>query len=540
MKNKNNQKRKKIIASDESKKLRLDELSEKQLETYSQNYQLINLIQSGMSVNNALERLSLTRSYRSVRGLRERYRKHGKLGLVDKRWLRVTKTDVLTNETKKIILYYFFTYSAAGQRAVWRATCESCKEKKLPCPSESTVKKYIDSLSEPLKMFRRGGVGERKWQHEALPVVRYENTSYANQRWQADHTELSIWIRVKIDGKWVPCRVYFTVFLDAHSRSIAGCQLSTKYPDSWTIALTFRHAISRKKNKRWKNRGFPSIFQTDRGKDYMSHAIAATLANAGIAFDPDAPRYPNGKGKIERFFLTLDTGCLRILPGHMKAIGKTEGAALKRVHELLTLNQLYAEIERWIVEDYHQRVHSETGRKPAEFWVETARLRSPVDDDLNLLILKEDEERTIKNTGLTFTYERNKRIYWSPELSFHYGQRVRVAYNPEDLESVLLYCAATGKFICEAFDMKAENPRYGVDDIRLNRSQFRRGLKDRISEYLEEIEIKDRRAVQNKEVAEIQAELELEEDTDTNVTDLSQDEEINSHLEEFIKIQRGE
>jgi hypothetical protein len=224
----------------------------------------------------------------------------------------------------------------------------------------------------------------------------------------------------------------------------------------------------------------------------------------------------------------------------MKAIGKTEGAALKRVHELLTLNQLYAEIERWIVEDYHQRVHSETGRKPAEFWVETARLRLPADDDLNLLILKEDKERTVKNTGLTFTYEGNKRIYWSPELSFHYGQRVRVAYNPEDLESVLLYCAATGKFICEAFDMKAEHPRYDVDDIRLNRSQHRRGLKDRISEYLEEIEIKDRRAVQNKEVAETQAELELEEDIDTNVTDLSQDEEINLLLEEFMKIQRGE
>ncbi len=532
-------KNKKIIRG-ESREFRLDELSEKHLESYSQNYQLVSLVQSGVSISAALKRLNINFSQRTVRGLIARYQKDGKSALIDKRWLRGNQATVLTDETKKIILYYFFTYSAAGQRAVWKATCKICLERKLPCPSESSVKKYIDLLPQPLKMFRRGDPGERQWRHEALPVIRYENTSYGNQRWQADHTELPIWVRLRVDGKWMPCKVHLTGFIDAHTRSIPGCQISSKHPDSWSIALALRHAILKKNNKKWRNCGLPSIFQCDRGKDFMSHAIRATLAKTGVAFDPDPPYYPNRKGKMERFFLTLDTGCLRILPGHMKAIGKSEGAALKRVHELLTLNQLKAEIERWIVEDYHERVHSETQRKPAEFWLETARLRLPADDDLNLLILKEDKERTVKNTGLIFTHKGEKRLYWSPELAFHYGERVKVAYNPEDLESVLLYCAATRKFICEAFDMNAENPRYAISDIRLNRSQFRRGLKDRILEYTEEIESQDRRAVRSEEFSQIQAELEIEEEINDGDRDLSGNEEINLLLEEFTKIQRGE
>lgn len=340
-------------------------------------------------------------------------------------------------------------------------------------------------------MFRHGKIGVRKWEREAAPVVRYENTEYANQRWQGDHTELPIWVKVRKENNWLAVRVFLSSFLDAHSRSIPGFILSCKYPDAWTIALLFRQAILAKKRKNWKNKGIPMIFQSDRGRDFLSHAIAATLAILKILFDPDPPYYPNRKGKKERFYETIDAGCLRILPGHIKDIGTSESAAQKRVHELLTLSQLNDEIERFIVEDYHQRIHSETGRKPAELWEETVRLRMPAsEDDLNLLILKDDKERTIKNIGISFTCKSKKNVFWSPELVYHYGRKVRLGYNPEDLESVLVYCAETREFLCEAFSMRSDYPRYNVEDIRTIRSQFRKGMKDRIKEYIQEVELK--------------------------------------------------
>jgi putative transposase len=135
-----------------------------------------------------------------------------------------------------------------------------------------------------------------------------------------------------------------------------------------------RHAILAKDRKGWTNKGVPEIVQPDCGKDFKSHAVAVSFAYLGIYLDFDPPHYPNRKGKIERFFLTLDRGCLRALPGQMEAVGRSSTSAERWLGTLLTRAQLYKEIENYIVEDYHQRTHSETGRKPAEHWEQSVRL----------------------------------------------------------------------------------------------------------------------------------------------------------------------
>lgn len=525
------------------KTLRLDQLSEEQLKIYSENCWLVSLISNGVSPRTALKRLRINRSERSVRDLMRRYRKNGRRGLFDQRWFRSPEPSVLTTLMKKLILALYFAWPAAGARAIWQELRRECIERKIEEPSESTVRKFLDSLPEAYKMFRRGKVGVRNWEQTAAPVVRYENTQFANERWQGDHSPLNIWVRSKVGGMWKPFRAYISLVLDTHSRSIAGFLISIKYPDAWAIALLFYRAIMPKKRKTWRNRGIPFVFQTDRGKDFLSHAVAATLGKLKTVLDPDPPYYPNRKGKVERFFQTLDSGCLRLLPGHMDALGVTEGAALKRVHELLTLKQLNAEIERWIDEEYHQRVHSSTGRKPAELWEETVRLRMPdSEDDLNLLLLKNDVERSVKNTGIQVALQGINYIYWSPELMYHFRRRVRIAYNPEDFESVLVYCAATGKFICEAFNMRSENPKYTVRDLREHRSQFRRGMKDRIKDYMEEVYQEDRRAARIDDWEEARQQAlgaqGAEQVTDSETPE--DDEDIRSLLDKFRRRDRGE
>lgn len=473
---------------------RMDELNEQQLEVFAQNCWLVSLIKKGVPAKEALRRLDISRSERSVRDLMHRYKRDGQHGLFDRRWFRSTKTEVLTFEVKKLALAVYFEFPAAGPRAVWKVLCRICRERNLVEPSESTIFKFLASQPEHFRMFRQGKPGVRKWEQTAAPVVRYENARFSNERWQGDHSPLQIWVRVRIGGEWRACIAFISALLDVFSRSISGCVVSTKYPDAWTIALLFYRAIMPKRRKTWLNRGLPFVFQCDRGKDFLSRAVAALLGKLKTVLDPDPPYYPNRKGKMERWFQTLDSGCLRLLPGHMAAIGTSEGAAAKRVHELLTVPQLAAEIERWIDEDYHQRTHSETGRKPAELWEETVHLRMPEDyDDLSLLFLKDDVERSVKNTGIGFCMEGVKHTYWSPELMYHFGERVRISYNPEDLESVLVYCAATGRYICEAFDLRAEHPRFTVHDLSRERSLFRRGMKERIKSYHDEIYREDRR-----------------------------------------------
>jgi putative transposase len=524
----------------------MDELTEKQLEIFAQNCWLASLIENKIPVKEALRRLGIKRSERSVRDLMRRYRKHGRHGLFDQRWFRRTEAEVLTGSIKKLTLAIYFEYPAAGSRAIWKKLCKVCRERGLKEPSEGAIRKFLASLPEPFKMFREGKIGIRRWKQTAAPVVRYENTQFANERWQGDHSPLQIWVRAKVNGEWQAFRAYISVVLDAHSRSIAGFVVSTKYPDSWTIALLFYRAIMPKHRRTWRNKGIPFTFQCDRGKDFLSHAVAATLGKLNTILAPDPPYYPNCKGKVERWFQTLDTGCLRILPGHMRKIGTTEGAAAKRVNEFLTVPQLTAEIERWIDEDYHQRTHSETGRKPAELWEETVHLRMPDnEDDLNLLLLKHDVERSVRNTGIVVCLGGVKRIYWSPVLMDHFRQRVRIAYNPEDSISVLVYCAATGKFICEAFDMHAESPRYTVRDVKEERSKYCRGIGERIKDYMDEMYREDRRMARPDQWEEARRQALAAEEAETlqaNAPTPSPEdaEEVVKLVEKFRRRDRGE
>lgn len=528
---------------DSSGRRHLDELNDKQLEIFAQNCWLVSLIENKVPIREALQRLGIKRSERSVRDLMRRYREHGRSGLFDQRWFRRTNAVVLTPEIKKLTLGLYFEFPAAGPRAIWKELCKVCRARGVNQPSESAICKFLSSLPEAFKMFRRGKAGVRQWEQKAAPVVRYENTQFANERWQGDHSPLSMWVRARIYGEWKPFRTHISVVLDAHSRSVAGFVVSIKWPDAWTIALLFYRAITPKRRETWLNRGIPYIFQSDRGKDFRSRAVAATLGHLRTTLDPDPPYYPNRKGKVERWFQTLDTGCLRVLPGHMDGIGTTEGAAAKRVHELLTVPQLTTEIERWIDEEYHRRTHTETGRKPAELWEETVRLRMPTSiSDLNLLLLKQDVERSVKNTGIHVPIAGVKRIYWSPVLMYFFQHRVSIAYNPEDAESVLVYCAATGKYICEAFDMHAEVPRYTVSDVLRERSLFRRGMRERIQDYLEEVYREDRRMARIDEWEEARRRVLAAQEAEITqeATPEEDNKDVRALLEKFRRRDRGE
>jgi putative transposase len=479
---------------------RLDELNEEQLKIYAENSQLVSLMKNGVRAGEAIRRVGAKRSERSARHLFRRFERHGFSGLLDKRWFRSIEPRVFTPEVQGITLAWYFARSAAGPRAIWNQVCKVCRERGLKEPCETSVKNFLENLDESLKVIRGGKLGLRKLDQEAKPVIRFENTKYANERWQGDHTPLPIWVKLRVNGVWKPFHAYFTLLLDAHTRAIPDHVTSANYPNSWSIALAFRRAILPKTGMKCNICGIPAIFESDRGKDFLSHAVRATLASLGTVCDPDPPYYPNMKGKIERFFKTLESGCLSILPGYMPQVGTTEGAAIKRVHEFLTIQQLDQEITRWIDEVYHQRKHSETGRAPAEFWEATKHLQLPTSvDDLNLLILKHDKECTVINTGIKLTLGGVEHRFWSPELAYYWKRRVRLRYNPDDMESVLVYCAATGEYLCEAFDMLSDTPRYTIKDIKRTRSQWKRGLLERTRGYMETVYADDRKKAEREE-----------------------------------------
>jgi putative transposase len=512
---------------------RIDERTDEQLELVVKRRRLVRLqIEDGMTAREALEKVGLDCTPRSARMLKQKFQEQGILGIVDKRWLRRPGRSVLVKDVQVLIKKWYAGRRAAGPTAIARKVRKECRERDLPEPSDSAVRTFLDELPMVEKLFLRDQLDE--WDQQGRPVVRVERAHRANEIWQIDHTTLNIWVRLRCGEEWIAVRPYLTGIVDVYSRSIPGFFVSTAHPDAWSVTLAVRHAVSAKAVDGWFNHGLPDRVQHDRGSDFMSHMLQGWFADQNVEVVPNPPKYPNETGIVERFFGTLDRGCLRLLPGHIDAVGTSQGAADKQIDRLLTRQQLKGEITRFVIEEYHHWHHREIDSKPAIRWEEGMGIpRMPAQGDLNSLILKHPDERTVTRTGIQFNIDEGGGRYWCPALCEHWKRTVRIGYNPEDLESVLVYASDTGEYLCEAWIMGHDDSKYDIGDIKRTRNQFRRGLKQRTAKYRREVEEEDRRKAREAAALEMAEKVESEDHPSNPPEGDDREEEVEQLMEEL-------
>src|SRR4030095_15422181 len=104
-------------------------------------------------------------------------------------------------------------------------------------------------------------------------------------------------------------------FLVVTVRALAGFRLSFQAPSAIQTALTLRQAIWRKPLAQWTLSGVPALFYTDHGRDFTSEHLEQVSADLEISLVFSEPGMPRGRGKIERFFRTLNQMLLCGLPG---------------------------------------------------------------------------------------------------------------------------------------------------------------------------------------------------------------------------------
>ncbi|GAA3219749.1 hypothetical protein GCM10020216_030210 [Nonomuraea helvata] len=120
-----------------------------------------------------------------------------------------------------------------------------------PVPGYWTVHSIITELDPALVTL--GLEGTRRYR-EAYELVYRREATKPNEIWQADHTELDIWV---LDERGKPARPWLTAVEDDHSRAIAGYAVNLEAPSALTTALAFRHAIWRKAEPGWHVCGIP-------------------------------------------------------------------------------------------------------------------------------------------------------------------------------------------------------------------------------------------------------------------------------------------
>ena len=106
--------------------------------------------------------------------------------------------------------------------------------------------------------------------------------------------------------------------IDDYSRSIAGYFLSFDPPSSLRTSLAMRQAIWRKADPHWQVCGIPDVLYVDNGADFVSKHLEQVAVDLKIRLVFSTPGKPQGRGKIERFFRTVNEMFLCDLEGYTR------------------------------------------------------------------------------------------------------------------------------------------------------------------------------------------------------------------------------
>ena len=349
--------------------------------------------------------------------------------------------------------------------SVHRQVADVALEQGWPVPSYARVYDIVRQLDPGLVVLAHEGAKAYK---EAFDLLYRHEASAPNEIWQADHTPLDLWV---LDERGNPARPWLCVILDDFSRAVAGYSLSLHAPSALQTALALRQAIWHKADPHWRVCGIPGVFYTDHGADFTSRHMEQVAADIEMRLIFSEKGEPRGRGKIERFFETINQLFLCALPGYTPP-----GTA--RATPTLSLPELDVRLQRFLVETYHHRLHGETGAAPLARWEAGGFLPRLPDslEQLDLLLLTVPKPRQVHQDGIHLHGLR----YIDLTLAAYVGEDVVVRYDPRDMAEIRVFHQE--QFLCRAVCQELAAQSVSLKDIIRARTERRRQLRAGLSE----------------------------------------------------------
>ncbi|HEX6881252.1 MAG TPA: DDE-type integrase/transposase/recombinase, partial [Terriglobales bacterium] len=282
-------------------------------------------------------------------------------------------------------------------------------------PSYWVVYRIVGTLPADLVTLAREGT---KAYSNTFELVHRREADRPNAVWQADHTPLDI-LLIRPNGS--AGKPWLTTVIDDYSRAVAGYFLSFDDPSTLHTSLALRRAIWRKEDPRWIVCGIPDVLYTDNGSDFTSQHLEQVSADLKIRLVFSTPGKPRGRGRIERFFSTVNEMFLCELEGYAPAGGAVRGKPT------LTLAAFDTKFRDFLLGVYHRRESSETKMPPVERWEATGFLPRMPDslEQLDLLLIQVARARQVRPDGIHFQSLR----YMSPTLAAYVGETVTLRFD---------------------------------------------------------------------------------------------------------------
>lgn len=258
--------------------------------------------------------------------------------------------------------------------------------------SLSSIYRHLNARGLDARTLRaREHLGENSGPQKAF------ESPFANDLWMTDIMHGPT--LAAVDGKR-PVGTRLFAFIDDCSRLVTG---AAYYPGESLDCLldTLRQAV--------KRRGIPLKIYSDNGKVFTSRHLKVVCANLDIQLLHARPYHSWSKGKVERFFRTVQTDFQQRLV----------------FAPVTTLEELNERFHAWLEKDYHQSLHSSLeGQSPAERFRQRSVHPRTAGEDLDLLFLNETTRRVRRDA----TFSLDGRLYEvSPSLR---GEKIELRYDP--------------------------------------------------------------------------------------------------------------
>ncbi len=251
---------------------------------------------------------------------------------------------------------------------------------------------------------------------------------------------------------------------------IVGYRFSFQESTALTTALALRQAIWHKEDPRWHASGIPTVFYTDHGSDFTSKHLEQVAADLPMELIFSQIGIPRGRGKVERFFRSVEQLLLQDTPGYSPK-GSTG------VKATLTLPAFEQRFRTWLLSDYHDRVHVETKCKPQERWEAGGYMpRMPTSlEQLDLLLLTVVKTRHVQQDGIRFQGYR----YIDPTLASYVKEEVVIRYDPIDMAEIRVFYH--DRFLCRAICQELAGATVSLKEIKKARTERRKQVKAGLS-----------------------------------------------------------
>lgn len=195
-------------------------------------------------------------------------------------------------------------------------------------------------------------------------------------------------------------------FLDDHSRLATGYRFGLA-EDVVRLEVALRLGL--------RSRGRPEAIYVDNGSPFVSGQLLRCLAVLGCRLIHSRPGRPQGRGKVERFFRTVQEEFMVEL--------RARGGA----KDLEELNRLFV---AWVEHVYHHRTHSETAQAPIERFLARGAPTLPSEELIREAFLWSEQRQASRQATVTL---HGNRYELDPALE---RRRVELIFDPFDLEHV--------------------------------------------------------------------------------------------------------